>query len=156
MNISYYKESEYFMAIHKKDPRNRSAATRKRELYKKSRYYQESRQKLYIAGGIGAFILVFILILACIRGCSNYRNSKAAEKAAAQDAVSMNVNSETSSEAADAVVMNPVSLTLSVVGDCTLGTDETFDYDTSLNAYYENYGSAYFLQNVKSIFHRMI
>ena len=152
MNISYYKESEYFMAIHKKDPRNRSAATRKRELYKKSRYYQESRQKLYIAGGIGAFILVFILILAGIRGCSNYRNSKAAEKAAAQDAVSMNVNSEASSEAADAVVMDPVSLTLSVVGDCTLGTDETFDYDTSLNAYYENYGSAYFLQNVKSIF----
>lgn len=140
------------MAIHKKDPRNRSAATRKRELYKKSRYYQESRQKLYIAGGIGAFILVFILILAGIRRCSNYRNSKAAEKAAAQDAVSMNVNSETSSEAADAVVMDPVSLTLSVVGDCTLGTDETFDYDTSLNAYYENYGSAYFLQNVKSIF----
>lgn len=140
------------MAIHKKDPRNRSAATRKRELYKKSRYYQESRQKLYIAGGIGAFILVFILILAGIRGCNNYRNSKAAEKAAAQDAVSMNVNSETSSEAADAVVMDPVSLTLSVVGDCTLGTDETFDYDTSLNAYYENYGSAYFLQNVKSIF----
>lgn len=140
------------MAIHKKDPRNRSAATRKRELYKKSRYYQESRQKLYIAGGIGAFILVFLLILAGIRGCSNYRNSKAAEKAAAQDAVSMNVNSETSSEAADAVVMDPVSLTLSVVGDCTLGTDETFDYDTSLNAYYENYGSAYFLQNVKSIF----
>lgn len=152
MNISYYKESEYFMAIHKKDPRNRSAATRKRELYKKSRYYQESQQKLYIAGGIGAFILVFILILAGIRGCSNYRNSKAAEKAAAQDAVSMNVNSEASSEAADAVVMDPVSLTLSVVGDCTLGTDETFDYDTSLNAYYENYGSAYFLQNVKSIF----
>ena len=152
MNISYYKESEYFMAIHKKDPHNRSAATRKRELYKKSRYYQESRQKLYIAGGIGAFILVFILILAGIRGCSNYRNSKAAEKAAAQDAVSMNVNSEASSEAADAVVMDPVSLTLSVVGDCTLGTDETFDYDTSLNAYYENYGSAYFLQNVKSIF----
>ena len=152
MNISYYKEREYFMAIHKKDPRNRSAATRKRELYKKSRYYQESQQKLYIAGGIGAFILVFILILAGIRGCSNYRNSKAAEKAAAQDAVSMNVNSEASSEAADAVVMDPVSLTLSVVGDCTLGTDETFDYDTSLNAYYENYGSAYFLQNVKSIF----
>ncbi len=122
------------MAIHKKDPRNRSAATRKRELYKKSRYYQESRQKLYIAGGAHLY-LVFILILAGIRGCSNYRNSKAAEKAAAQDAVSMNVNSETSSEAADAVVMDPVSLTLSVVGDCTLGTDETFDYDTSLNAY---------------------
>ena len=142
------------MAIHKKDPRNRSAATRKRELYKKSRYYQESRQKLYIAGGIGAFILVFILILPGIRRCSNYRNSKAAENAAAQDAVSMNVSSETSSEAADAVVVDPVSLTLSVVGDCTLGTDETFDYDTSLNAYYESYGADYFFQNVRSIFQK--
>jgi poly-gamma-glutamate synthesis protein (capsule biosynthesis protein) len=38
------------------------------------------------------------------------------------------------------------------VGDCTLGTDETFDYSTSLNAYYDNYGSSYFFQNVKSIF----
>ena len=39
-----------------------------------------------------------------------------------------------------------------MVGDCTLGTDENFDYDTSLNAYYENFGADYFLQNVKSIF----
>ena len=52
----------------------------------------------------------------------------------------------------NATVSSPVSLTLSVVGDCTLGTDETFDYDTSLNAYYENYGADYFLQNVKDIF----
>ena len=48
--------------------------------------------------------------------------------------------------------MAPVSLTVSVVGDCTLGTDENFDYDTSLNAYYENYGADYFFSNVKSIF----
>lgn len=46
----------------------------------------------------------------------------------------------------------PVTLTISVVGDCTLGTDEAFDYSTSLNAYFENYGKEYFLQNVKSIF----
>ena len=38
------------------------------------------------------------------------------------------------------------------MGDCTLGTDEAFDYSTSLNAYFENYGKEYFLQNVKSIF----
>ena len=47
---------------------------------------------------------------------------------------------------------DPVSLTLSVVGDCTLGTDETFDYDTSLNACYDNNGKDYFFKNVKSIF----
>ena len=46
----------------------------------------------------------------------------------------------------------PVSLTLSLVGDCTLGTDETFDYSTSLNAYYESQGADYFFQNVRSIF----
>ena len=39
-----------------------------------------------------------------------------------------------------------------MVGDCTLGTDENFDYDTSLNAYYESYGPDYFFSNVKSIF----
>lgn len=48
--------------------------------------------------------------------------------------------------------MEAVSLTVSVVGDCTLGTDEYFDYDNSLNAYYEAYGADYFFQNVKSIF----
>ena len=47
---------------------------------------------------------------------------------------------------------SPFPLTVSVVGDCTLGTDENFDYDTSLNAYYENYGADYFFSNVKSIF----
>ena len=45
-----------------------------------------------------------------------------------------------------AAVKDPVSLTLSVVGDCTLGTDETFDYDTSLNACYDNNGKDYSLR----------
>lgn len=45
-----------------------------------------------------------------------------------------------------------VSFTVSVVGDCTLGTDENFNYARSLNAYYEKYGPEYFLKNVKSIF----
>ena len=45
-----------------------------------------------------------------------------------------------------------ISLTISVVGDCTLGTDENFNYSRSLNAYYEQKGPEYFLKNVKSIF----
>ncbi len=139
------------MTVHKKNLHNHSAAARKRNLYKKSRYYREARRKLYIAGGIGAFVLIFILLLAGIRGCSNYRNSRAARKAAAQNAISANSDNETVSQPSDSAA-EPVSLTLSVVGDCTLGTDETFDYDTSLNAYYDNYGADYFLQNVKSIF----
>ena len=60
---------------------------------------------------------------------------------------------KTSNEETDSSLPSePVSLTISVVGDCTLGTDEYFDYDTSLNAYYYSYGKDYFMQNVKSIF----
>ena len=141
-----------------KRSQTKSSSARRKDIYKKSKYYQEKRQKLLIATGIGIFVLVFILILAGIRGCSNYMSSR---QAAAKKAVSMNASKDNSQKASsdsqntdssNATVSSPVSLTLSVVGDCTLGTDETFDYDISLNAYYENYGADYFLQNVKDIF----
>ena len=143
-----------------KHPPAKNSFARRKDIYKKSKYYQEKRQKLLIAAGIGGFILVFVLILAGIRGCSNYMQVK---QTTAQNAVSMNASGDsnqtaaTNSQETDSSdtaisVSAPVSLTLSVVGDCTLGTDETFDYDTSLNAYYENYGADYFLQNVRSIF----
>lgn len=128
----------------------KSSSARRKDIYKKSKYYQEKRQKLLIATGIGIFVLVFILILAGIRGCSNYMSSR---QAAAKKTVSMNASKDNSQKASsDSQNTDSVSLTLSVVGDCTLGTDETFDYNTSLNAYYENYGADYFLQNVKDIF----
>lgn len=141
-----------------KRSQTKSSSARRKDIYKKSKYYQEKRQKLLIATGIGIFVLVFILILAGIRGCSNYMSSR---QAAAKKTVSMNASEDNSQKASsdsqntdssNATVSSPVSLTLSVVGDCTLGTDETFDYDTSLNVYYENYGADYFLQNVKDIF----
>lgn len=133
-----------------KRSQTKSSSARRKDIYKKSKYYQEKRQKLLIATGIGIFVLVFILILAGIRGCSNYISSR---QAAAKKTVSMNASKDNSQKASsDSQNTDSVSLTLSVVGDCTLGTDETFDYDTSLNAYYENYGADYFLQNVKDIF----
>lgn len=141
-----------------KRSQTKSSSARRKDIYKKSKYYQEKRQKLLIATGIGIFVLVFILILAGIRGCSNYMSSR---QAAAKKTVSMNASKDNSqktssdsqnTDSSNATVSSPVSLTFSVVGDCTLGTDETFDYDTSLNAYYENYGADYFLQNVKDIF----
>lgn len=133
-----------------KRSQTKSSSARRKDIYKKSKYYQEKRQKLLIATGIGIFVLVFILILAGIRGCSNYMSSR---QAAAKKTVSMNASKDNSQKASsDSQNTDSVSLTLSVIGDCTLGTDETFDYDTSLNAYYENYGADYFLQNVKDIF----
>lgn len=124
----------------------RHSKKRKRKMVKKSRYYRERQLRiLYI--GIGAGILLLILILSfAVKGCSS-RKSKATSSSKAE-----NISQTGSLTVTPEPKMDPVSLTLSVVGDCTLGTDEYFDYDTSLNAYYENYGADYFMANVKSIF----
>jgi len=124
----------------------RHSKKRKRKMVKKSRYYRERQLRiLYI--GIGAGILLLILILSfAIKGCSS-RKSKAAFSSKTE-----NISQTGSLTVTPEPKMDPISLTLSVVGDCTLGTDEYFDYDTSLNAYYENYGADYFMANVKSIF----
>lgn len=119
----------------------------KKNLYKKSRYYQRKKQlqKLYAGIGVGLFFFVLLLCL-IIKGCSSGKtktvSSNKTETSEQKEVLTVTPEPE----------MTPVSLTLSVVGDCTLGTDENFDYDTSLNAYYENNGADYFLANVKSIF----
>lgn len=47
----------------------------------------------------------------------------------------------------------PVSITVSMVGDCTLGTDVNFDQSTSFDAFYQMKNDpGYFFQNVKNIF----
>lgn len=130
-------------------PRKRNArsdtARRNAALQKKMRQQKIQRQKALLIG-IG-LLLLFLLSMstsACIT-----RNRKAKE-AAAQAEQKKAKEKEAKKETKKA--FDPVSLTVSVVGDCTLGTDEAFDYSTSLNAYFDNYGSSYFLQNVKPIF----
>ena len=121
----------------------------KKRAYTKSRYYRRRQQiteRLLI--GCGA-VLILLLLIILVRGCSARKNGAIKTNASAKS------QDETSASDADLTrtpTMAPVSLTVSVVGDCTLGTDENFDYDTSLNAYYENYGADYFFSNVKSIF----
>lgn len=48
-------------------------------------------------------------------------------------------------------VRSYTELTISALGDCTLGTDVNFNTTTNFDAYYTLYGSSYFFQNVKSI-----
>lgn len=45
----------------------------------------------------------------------------------------------------------PTRITVSSMGDCTLGTDENFNPSTSFNAYYAAQGPDYFFKNVRSI-----
>lgn len=130
-----------------RNSRSHSTGTRRNDISKKSRYYQVRRQKMFLAAG-GILIILVLVIIFSARACISSR--KAAEAAALQKAQEEEAAKKAKEEAA--AVKDPVSLTLSVVGDCTLGTDETFDYDTSLNACYDNNGKDYFFKNVKSIF----
>lgn len=130
-------------------PRKRNArpdtSRRNAALQKKMRQQKIRQQKALLIGG--GLLLLFLLSMgtsACIT-----RNRKAKE-AATQAEQKKSQEKEAKKETKK--TFDPVSLTVSVVGDCTLGTDETFDYSTSLNAYFDNYGSSYFLQNVKTIF----
>ena len=121
----------------------------KKRAYKKSRYYRRRQQiteRLLI--GCGA-VLILLLLIILVRGCSARKNGAIKTNTSAK---SQDETSASDEDLTPTPTMAPVSLTVSVVGDCTLGTDENFDYDTSLNAYYENYGADYFFSNVKSIF----
>ena len=134
-----------------------STQGRRRNIYRKSRYYRQRQRRLQICMGILVILLVLIIGIA-LHSCSS--SAKPASSTSTQDAAVSDKqdvqtdggNKDTSSDTEPTPTQAPVTLTVSVVGDCTLGTDETFDYSTSLNAYYENYGKEYFLQNVKSIF----
>ena len=159
---------------------------KKKNIYKKSRYYRERQKKLRLILMAATGVLLLILLLLLFRGCrkastktANSENIVKTENQNSNDTISINseisqnagdsTNSEPvadsgtpsasdnsadtdNGEASHSSTFTPVTLTVSVVGDCTLGTDENFDYSTSLNAYFENYGKEYFFQNVKSIF----
>ena len=128
-------------SVHKKRPVHNKAVHKKSKILKKSQYYRQQQLRYRIFGV--AAILVIVLLILLIRSCASGR---------AKPASSGQVQTEEKITVTPEPAMDPVSLTISVVGDCTLGTDEEFDYDTSLNAYYDNNDPDYFFANVKNIF----
>lgn len=47
---------------------------------------------------------------------------------------------------------NTKKITINAVGDCTIGYDDSFGYNSSFNEYKDKYGYEYFFSNVKDIF----
>ena len=130
-----------------RDPRKR-----KRKIMKKSRYYRRRMQLLYAGIGGGPLLIILLTVFVVVRENSSKQTATVSSSQVSERNSQGNEEGSESLTVTPEPEMTPVSLTLSVVGDCTLGTDENFDYDTSLNTYYENYGADYFLANVKSIF----
>ena len=116
-------------------------------LYKKSKYYRRRRREILVFTFTGiALAVLFLVVLTAILG--HPRSSQNIKEEAAQTFSLAEEEKEEDSR----WPASPVSITVSLTGDCTLGTDEAFDYDTSLNAFYEAQGSSYFFENVLPIF----
>ena len=102
---------------------------------------------------VAAICLVCVLIVFLVIGMGVYAAGRFVKKDTKEKTVPNTKSTVAESETA-ALLDEPVEILLSFTGDCILGTDENFYYDTSFNAYYENYGSAYFFQNVKDVFEK--
>ncbi len=101
----------------------------------------QARRSLLFFCFAAVVVLALILIVAFfITTCTSQTNTSQPE--------------ETVIEAEDISNENePVKVTLSFAGDCTLGTDEYFDYSSSFNAMFEEVNDpSWFFANVSDIF----
>ena len=128
----------------------------KREELRRRRRRIRRRKQLITAAVSGGVCLALIFVIA--RGLLDLRaqEKKTEESKSAQQE---EIQKEEMQESLDTVPLDEetpgvnAKITISAAGDCTLGTDENFDYSTSLPAKYEEVGDpGYFLLNVKEIF----
>lgn len=126
------------------------------------RYYRKQKQRMHI---LIAVIVILSLILSggiiwnIVRGRSQVSASGGASNKTNQDSNTSQAqgNGENADGASDEEAepeKEPVEITMNFTGDCILGTDEYFAWDTGFNAYYEANGPEYFFKNVKSIFEK--
>lgn len=148
---------------------------RKKEQERRQRERERKVRRIKFIFGIdAALVLVLLLILAVSKGMSAGSGEKetsakagAAGTEAGQDKDMVQNKTEDKTEKKDSAgdadkasdtgggekADEPVTITVSAAGDCTLGTDEFFDWSDSLPAKYEEVGDpAYFFRNVQPIF----
>lgn len=119
------------------------------ERMRRKRERLKRRRRILIAMMCAALVILILIIagiVALVRHFTGNNDSGGKDSGQASDLTIEEQEAEKEAEA------EPVSITISAAGDCTLGTDEYFDPSTSLNAYYDSNGPEYFFQNVKSIF----
>ena len=134
----------------KRTPQRRPVSREERMRRKRKRL--KRRRRIAIAVLCGAVLLLILIIAgigALVRHFAGGSDSSDNDPGQASD---LTIEQQSEEETQTEQEAEPVSITISAAGDCTLGTDENFNASTSLNAYYDSNGPAYFFQNVKSIF----
>lgn len=134
----------------KRTPQRRPVSREERMRRKRERLKRRRRIAIAVLGGaVLLLILIIAGIVALVRHFAGGSDSSDNDPGQASD---LTIEQQSEEETQTEQEAEPVSITISAAGDCTLGTDENFNASTSLNAYYDSNGPAYFFQNVKSIF----
>lgn len=124
----------------------RKAYGKKRRPARRRMTVQERRIQLMMRMAATALALILVLTLVLI--VRAVKENKETDTVTAEAEV-LDQKTETTPEPTP----EPVKITISAVGDCTLGMDEEFNYDTSFNAMFESVGDpGWFFENVRSIF----
>ena len=128
-----------------------------------SKHYQPTRrQPGQNVRNATAIVSLFVIVLAAIfLGLVLWASTSTGDEESGEEIVEP-IESEDSDEEEEAAAEEEeeaaaeeesVSFTVSVAGDCTLGTDEYFSESTSFNAKYDEVGDpAWFFENVYDIF----
>lgn len=113
----------------------------RRKKIRRQRHRIQTRCRMMAVAGI------ILLTAGTVKlGMKAFIGNTESQKKKSNDGMESVIESETDTEG------EPAEILLSFTGDCILGTDEFFSWDTGLPAYYNLYGPEYFLKNVRSIF----
>ena len=151
-------EEELRKGEHSEEERRARRRAAKQRAARKRAAEQRKMQKIAIGAGVLVILLlVGLLIFHRVSGRKNGGSEELAKgnQQAGQEETLGTDSAVTADESTVAVITpEPVSesITLTFTGDCTFGRDQSFDYDTSFDAFYEENGYEYFFANVKNIF----
>lgn len=137
--------------------------TERHQINRQRREIRKKRKWIRQGTLAGLFLLVILITVFLVWGIVSLAgeilgNSSGTEKGKKQQTETVEsgaetqTQTETQTETHTVEKIEPTEITMSFTGDCILGTDEYFAWDTGFNAYYELYGPEYFMQNVKHIF----
>lgn len=122
------------------------------ERMRRKRERLKRRRRIAIAILCGLALMLILIVVGIVALVRHFAGGSDRSNDKNDQASDLTIEEQQPEENETKAETEPVSITISAAGDCTLGTDEYFDPSTSLNAYYDSNGPAYFFQNVKSIF----
>ncbi len=128
----------------------------------KKRYSKDERRKraiwkrriVVISLGLSVLVvaMLFWMLITSVFGESEESEENGTDQSVVQQDVDIDIEAEELVLEEQEIEMEPISITLSFAGDCTLGTDLDYGYSGSFMEMADNQSTDYFFSNVKDIF----